>query len=312
MFDLLKPILLLNVFIFSYSFSAHSIMSPFSHWYCVDIAKNIDVSKPYAFSIGDLPLVAWLNETQPITTLNICKHMETTLDKGKVTKDAFGSTMIYEDKLWWSYEPYSNVPPATPYYKNNGYSTIMFSMVVDANIQDCICNTLDMKHYANIYANLFGKNIPVMNYKFKKYDNNRLGIHYSAEFTCFQIFQAFQYPHTMTAILSLQKKERLIVNFNMLPLSPNKTRCIITMRHNFWKSFFAKVKMDLAMKFILQQDKEHMSKQASVMMLKKSMIYDRLFGNEEHFRELTKMFRNYEYPDMMSTMCLYNYHNRGR
>jgi hypothetical protein len=84
------------------------------------------------------------------------------------------------------------------------------------------------------------------------------------------------------------------------------------MRHNFWKSFFAKVKMDLAMKFILQQDKEHMSKQASVMMLKKSMIYDRLFGNEEHFRELTKMFRNYEYPDMMSTMCLYNYHNRGR
>lgn len=337
MLDILKSLLLLNVCIFSYAFSA-PFQSPFRYWYCVDVAKNIDKSKPYAFNIGELPLVAWFNDTQPISTLNICKHMGSKLDKGTVSNgclacpyhnirhtanDAFGTTMIYEDKLWWSYEPLQRQPPATPYYKNKEYSTLMFTMDMDANIQDCIFNTLDINHFAYIHGNLFGKNMPPMNYNYRKYNDNKIGIHYSYKthenvgkikqgLSSFQNFQLFQYPHTSTAILSLNKKEKLIINLNLLPLSPNKTRWIITLKHNFWKSFFAKVKMDLTMKFILQQDKAQMSKQASDTMLKKSMVYKRLLANEEHFRELAKMFRDYEYPDMISTMRLYNYHNRAR
>lgn len=289
-----KSFILLNVCIFSYAFSApfQLFHSPFRHWYCVDIAKNIDKSKPYVFCVGELPLVAWFNDTQPISTLNICKS-----DKGT---DAFGNTMIYEDKLWWTYDPYNKLPPATPYYKHKDYNTIMFTMDMDANIQNCILNTLDMKHYDNIHSHLFGKKMYPMQYKIKKYNQDKLSIHNS------KTFILFQYPYTSNAILSLNKKERLIITINMLPLSPNKTRWIITMKHNFWKSFFAKVKMDFTLKFILQQDKEQMSKQASDTMMKTKVL-----ANNQH-KELAKMFRSCEYPDMISAMRLCNYHNREK
>ncbi len=341
MLDVLKTLILLNVCIFSSAFSApykSQLKSPFTQWFCVDIAKNIDKSKPYAFSVGELPLVAWFNETRPITTLNICKHMGSKLDQGRIqdgclmcpyhnirhnSNDAFGTAIIHEDKLWWSYEPLSNQPPTTPYYKNKEYSTLMFTMDMDANIQDCIFNTLDINHFAHIHGNIFGKNMPLMNYKYKKYNDNKLSIQYKYDtnrnmelikkgLENFQNFQVFQYPHTSTAIISLNKNEKLIININMLPLAPNKTRWIITLKHNFWKSFFAKTKIDLTMKFILHQDKEQMARQASDTMLKKSVVYKRILGNEEHFRELTRMFRDYEYPDMISTMRLYNYHNNKK
>jgi phenylpropionate dioxygenase-like ring-hydroxylating dioxygenase large terminal subunit len=55
------------------------------HWQCIGIKKNIDITKPYVCNIGDLPLVVWKNtDNQWLSTINICKHMGSKLDQGKI------------------------------------------------------------------------------------------------------------------------------------------------------------------------------------------------------------------------------------
>ena len=306
--------------------------SPFNYWYCVDVAKNIDMTKPYAYNIGELPLVTWFNDSKPITTLNICKHMGSKLDHAHVNngclvcpyhgmkhtgKDSFGQSLIFEDKLWWSYQPTTKSPTTTPLWKNKDYNTIMFKMDVDANFQDCVFNTLDINHFAYIHDNLFGKNMPPVEYKFHN-KNNKIIINYKynvnkniglfkKNLQTFNNFQIFEYPYTSTAIVSLNDKEKLVINSNFLPLNPNKTRWIVTLKYNFWKSYFARMKLDLIMKYILHQDQVQMSKQASDNMLKRTLIYRKRLNNEDHFKELVRMFRKYEYPDMNSVMKLSNH-----
>ena len=319
--------------------SPSSLSSPFNYWYCVDIAKNIDRSKPYAYNIGELPLVTWFNGSQPMTTLNICKHMGSRLDHGSVDingclacpfhgikhggKDLFGQTVIHEDKLWWSYNPTSKLPPSTPFWKNKDYNTIMLKIDVKANVKDCLYNTFDINHYAYIHDNLFGKKMSSLEYNYKKKDNNSLIMRYKyavnkkmAEKPAgtgraeeFNNFQIFHFPFTSTAILALNKKERLIINSNFVPLAYDKTRWIVTVRHNFWKSYFAKIKLDMIMKYILHQDQVQLSKQASDNMLKQSVFYKLRLLNEDHFMQIFKMFRTYQYPDMISVMRLYQYHD---
>lgn len=327
--------ILLLLSIISY---ASSFASPFTHWHCIDIMKNVDKSKPYAYNIGELPLVTWFNDSKPITTLNICKHMGSKLHEGHVSNDGclscpyhgikhsasdtFGQTIVFEDKLWWSYNAVSKTPPVTPFWKNKNYNTIMFTMLMNANIQDCIFNTLDINHFAYIHDNLFGKKLPPVEYNYQKL-KNKLIMHYKYNMNTniellksgqknFHNFQIFSFPFTSTAILSLNDKERLVINLNLRPIEPNKTMWVVTLKHNFWKSYFAKVKLDLIMKYILHQDQTQMSKQASDNMLKKSMFYKLKLKNEDHFQELVKMFRAYEYPDMISVMRLYNYHNHHK
>lgn len=335
MINMLKYFFFLNIIIHTLP-SIASFVTPFNHWHCIDIVKNIDTSKPYAYNIGELPLVTWFNDSTPMTTINICKHMGSKLDHGTVSngcltcpyhgikhssKDTFGKTMIFEDKLWWSYDPNSNKPPTTPYYKNKNYKTVMFSIDMNANIKDCIYNTLDINHFGFIHNNLFGQNnIIPCEYKYTKYNNDKLSLKYKytintnmlnikSNLHVFSNYQIFKYPYSSTAILSFPNNENLIINSNMLPIGPNKTKWIVTLKHNFWKSYIQGVKLDLLIKFILHQDKIQMAKQASENMLKRKMMNKLVLRNEEHFKDLDKLFKNYEYPDMISVMRLHNYHN---
>lgn len=308
--------------------------SPFSHWHCIDIKKTIDTNKPYVYNIGELPLITWFENGEPRTTLNICKHMGSKLDKGKINNgclicpfhgirhgknDTFGKTIIFEDKLWWSYEPSRTKPPSTPFYNSKKFETIMFKIDMDANIRDCIFNTFDINHFAYVHNDIFGNVKPSTEYKFIKYNDEKLGISYTygvnknmdrfkKNFNVFKNYQIFNFPYTSSSLISLNDKEKIVVSVNMMPIGPNETRWIITLKHNFWKSYINRMKIELLLKYLLIQDKQQMAQQAKDSMLKQTIFHNKMLKNEEHFKELRRMFKNYHYPDMIEVMKLYNKH----
>ena len=63
----------------------------YRYWNCIGFENDIDncllkaKPKPYAFNIGEIPLVAWKNDKNDlIATLNACKHMGSKLDTGSI------------------------------------------------------------------------------------------------------------------------------------------------------------------------------------------------------------------------------------
>jgi len=326
---------------FSYVFmilinNIDAFKSPFNQWFCIDIIKNIDKSKPYAYRIGELPLVTWFNDTQPLTTLNICQHMGSKLDKGKIqngclvcpyhgnkhdAKDRLGKSMIFEDKLWWSYQPTNKLPPATPFYNNKNFETVQFSFDINSNVQDFMMNTLDINHLSFVHGNILGKNIPPMQHKYKVFDNkitmqyeyipNENIAIFKQDLKHFTNHQIYRYPHSSAAIFSLNKKDVIVVHTNILPLETKKSRVFVTVKHNFWKSYFGKMKIEGILRYIFSQDQAQMSQQYEDNHLKKSVLLRKLLNNEHHLKYVNKMYKEYEYPDMISTMKLYKHHYKS-
>ena len=341
--SIIKLFIYANVLLTSLS-TAECFLAPYNHWHCIDLVKNIDKTKPYAFNVGELPLVSWFNKSETdiansvVTTVNICKHAGSRLDNGKILddgcmacpyhglkigkNDAFGKTMIYQDKLWWAYEPKQTKPPSIPYYNNKKFATTSFTLFMDANFRDCIFNTFDIHHFAHVHSNILGTLEPPKNYNFKVLSDDKLMVSYKyktnkniakikSNLDVFNNIQIFQYPYTSSSILSLSSNnEKLVVDVNMLPVSQNRTKWIITLKHNFWTSYFDRLKVDLVLKYILSQDQYQMSKQFEEGSLKQKMMNKVMFRNEDHFRYLNKIYKNYKYPDMYSAMQLYEYHKQ--
>jgi hypothetical protein len=311
--------------------SSAAFKSPFNHWYCIDMVKHIDKSKPYAYKIGELPLVTWFNESQPLTTLNICQHMGSKLDKGSVkngclvcpyhgikhtSSDVLGKTVIFEDKLWWSYKSRNKLPVATPYYKDKEFETLALRFDIDSNIQDFVMNTFNMNHLALASRS--------QNYKYKLFEH-KLTMNYDCDTSSmlsefnFIIndmqkitnYQIFQYPHSVSAIFAFKEKDRIAINANMLPLGPNKSRVFLTIKHNFWKSYFGKLKLEGIVRYFIRNNQIQMSNQYDDNMLKKTALLQKTFNNDNHLKHLQRMFKEYEYPDMISTMRLYNHHYKS-
>jgi len=239
------------------------MISPFNEWFAIDFVKNIDKSKPYAFNVGELPLVAWFSDCEhPLTTINICNHMGSRLDHGKIVngdllcpyhglkhtyKQSFGKSIIFQDKLWWSYKPVKK-PPAIPLYDNKEFETSFITIDIDANIIDCALNTMDVNHPAFVHNNAFGfgSYIPAQNLTMIKYpDKKKVGlsftytsesnlIHLKKDLKSSKNFHMYTYPYNVWSRVSLPENEHMYVNVDFLPLAPNKTRWLVTLLHNFW------------------------------------------------------------------------------
>lgn len=345
---LLKGFLLLNLIISNYAFVNPT--TPFNNWHCVDFVKNIDVRKPYSFNVGEMPLVTWFSKNtnnssklsyDPITTINICSHMGSKLDKGHISsktnclvcpyhglehnqKHSFGKTIIYEDKLWWAYEPINKKPPSVPFYNNKKFATTNIKLDINANIIDCAFNTMDLNHPAFVHNNIFGfgSNIPPENIKTIKYNENKVGlgftyksnsnlVHLKKSLKHSKNFHIYEYPYTSWSRVTLPNGEHLIVNVNLLPIGPNKTRWFVTLKYNYWNKYpFEKLFMEFAARCILFQDQLQLSKQAIENGLKRMVSYQTSFDNEEHIADMKNMFKKYEYPDMIHVTRLYDYHKR--
>jgi phenylpropionate dioxygenase-like ring-hydroxylating dioxygenase large terminal subunit len=338
---ILYVILLANTFpSYSQGF-VYSIVKPFNEWHCIDFVKNIDKSKPHAYNVGDLPLVSWFDKSgDTFSTVNICSHMGSKLDHGTV-KDgclvcpyhglqhdntkAFGETMIFQDKLWWSYEPKNKRPPAVPFYNNKNFETAEMTIDMDANLLDCAYNTMDLNHPAFVHNNMlgFGSNIPPTNVNTVEYaKDDKVGLsftyksnsnlaHLKRELKKSQNFHVYGYPYNTWSRVSLPNNQHLIINVDLLPLAPNKTRWFVTMKFNYWNNvLLEKALMYFAANCILYQDKHQMARQAKVSDLKDLVMFQTVLQNEEHLDKLKNMLSKYAYPDKNKVLDLYQYHKQ--
>ena len=334
-FTYLPYILLIsNNFILSLSFNLPPV---FREWHCINFVKNIDVTKPHPFKIGDLPLISWHDNiyNKTYTTVNICSHMGSKLDKSKINngclvcpyhgmlyseEKAFGETLIYQDKLWWSYEPIANKPPSTPFYNNKNYTTTNICIDIDANIMDCALNIMDVN--LPQYYNMLMPPKKIKKYKyFNTVDNSKklsLGISFKnnkvlsnnmMEFNEYnKYYNMYKFPYNAWTRILFPDKKQAFMNIDFLPIGIDKTRWFITMKNNrMTNNIFTKP----FMYYYVNQYKELLSNnQALHTNLKKLVIRQEVLANENHLDDMYDMFEKYNYPDNNMVCNLYKYHKR--
>ncbi len=319
-------------------------LEPFRHWHCVGIKSCIDTAKPYAINIGNLPLVIWKDrQNRYISTLNICKHMGSTLDKGRITQagclqcpyhglemtkdDQFGQIMEQDGKLFWSYLPKLSKPDTVPFEKNPNYVTSHLQVDMEASLLDSAYNTMDLRHPEFVHGNAigFGSNIPPANIRHYYYptsakQSQRIGLSfdYSANplinrinqnvgFT--QNYHMYMYPYFSWSKVTFEKSKHLLIGVHLLPVGPNKTRWYITIRHNYYRSSIGKHTMKALASAILAQDYFQMRLQSKDSTIKRAVSFTHTFPDEDAILWLKGRFENYQY--LSSHLCgeLVKFHN---
>jgi nitrite reductase/ring-hydroxylating ferredoxin subunit len=228
----------------------------FSHWHCIGIKENIDLSRPYKINIGELPLVVWQNkETGKLTSaINICKHMGSKLDNGVITnngclkcqyhglenshEDRFGETIIHDGKIFWSYKPITYKPYSIPFFNNRNFVTSFLEMDMECSLTDSAYNTMDLRHPENVHNKIvgFGNNIPPQNIKYYKYnDSKRIGLSFNyfsnkvirkmnKDTLITKNFHMYIYPSFSWSKVTFNKNNKnndLIIGVDLLPLNSN-------------------------------------------------------------------------------------------
>jgi hypothetical protein len=136
-------------------------------------------------------------------------------------------------------------------------------------------------------------------------------VHLKRELKKSQNFHVYGYPYNTWSRVSLPNNQHLIINVDLLPLAPNKTRWFVTMKFNYWNNvLLEKALMYFAANCILYQDKHQMAKQAEVSELKDLVMFQTVLQNEEHLDKLRNMLSKYEYPDKNKVIDLYQYHKQ--
>ena len=332
---------------FSFYTIAYSYSPFFNHWHCVGLLHTIDFGKPYSNEIGGLPLVFWKNKEKKIqATMNICKHMGSTLDSGKITEDGclqcpyhglkmdnrdqFGETMEHEGKLFWSYQPTLWKPYSTPFFNNPAFSTSFLQIDMPCSLQDSAYNTLDMHHPAHVHAGAFGfgNAIPPRNIKHWSYraDPALIGLSFDYKTTNMALSSAhsnytsnyhmFRFPTftwSKVSFMKEQKAHHLIISVDFLPITKDKTRWYVTIAHNYEKSFYKKHLVDLLALTILSQDKVQMAKQAKENTLKKAVTFQTTLGEEDGIWNIKKkMDASFDYPSVQDCADLYEHYKADK
>ena len=304
----------------------------FNHWSCVGIKERIDFEKPYPIHIGELPLILWKDEKKNkiYSALNICKHMGSKLNNGEITEkgclkcpyhgleyshlDQFGEVVEHDGKLFWSYQPIKKEPYSTPFYNNPNYEKSFLVIDMDASLTDSAYNTMDLRHPEFVHSGVgFGNAIPPENIQQYEYNNETVGlsIDYIANEWIRKInentlttqnFHMFYYPSFSWSKVTFNKKNHLIIGVNLLPLGKKKTRWYVTIAHNYYKNNIGKQFMKFIALIILGQDFTQMKNQHKENKLKKYVLFDYVFKNEETIIHVKNMFSDYKYPD--DEVCL--------
>jgi phenylpropionate dioxygenase-like ring-hydroxylating dioxygenase large terminal subunit len=304
-------------------------ISFFKNWNCIGIKENLDFSKPLPIRIGDLPLIIWKNKytEEYMSAINVCKHMGSKLDNGNIMdngclqcpyhgleitkKDTFGEVVEHEGKLFWAKDPIEKKPYSIPFYNNKDYVHSFLQIDMDCSLQDSVYNTMDVRHPEYVHNKIvgFGSNIPPKNLQqFKYKDNKRVGLKFDYESNQMMKnindnvktthnFHMFIYPTFSWSRVSFDNKH-LIIGVNLLPLTPKKTRWMITICHNYYKSKWGQEFIKMLALTILTQDYYQMINQYEENDLKKQMIFKKVFPNEEVILWLYEMFKNYSYPSI--------------
>ncbi len=314
----------------------------FNHWICIGIKDKIDFSKPYKINIGELPLVLWKSADNKIASaINICKHMGSKLDNGIITEsgclkcqyhglensyeDRFGEVVEHEGKLFWAYKPLQKKPYSIPFFENPDYEKSFLEITMDASLTDSAFNTMDLRHPEYVHNKVvgFGNIVPPSNIKEYKYPGgDRVGLSFeycsnpvmrtmNDNVRTTQNFHMFVFPTFSWSKVTFNNKN-LIIGVNLLPLENKKTRWYITICHNYYKSNAGKEFMKFLASLILGQDFVQMKNQHKEDKLKKAMLFEHKFDDEEVMLWLKDMFKDYKYPDEDQCVELYNDYKNDR
>ena len=307
---IIKKIILLCLLKLNYSYILPQTVK---EWHCINFEKNIDKTKPYKFNIGELELISWFDKNKnPLTTINICKHMGSKLDKSKLennclvcpyhglkytNNDTCGNTIFYQDKLWWSYKPYKKIPYKIPLYNNKNYKSLLIEKDIEANIVDCMINILDLNYHKILLDNLFNIKLNINDLKIVNKDSdNMIGIKF--KYNNFNIYYKFIYPYTAYYFININKN-KFIVTINLLPLNYNKTRWFINIRHNNYKSFI----INLITKIILNENEKKLLNISKQSIIKNYISYN--FDTSYKFiYNIKQKYMKYLFPD---NFCIENF-----
>lgn len=320
---------------------SNKVHTLFNNWNCIGIKENIDFSKPYKAKIGDLPLVVWKdNKGNLQSAVNICKHMGSSFDEGKIKdgcltcpyhglkyteKDSIGKTIEHEGKIFWSYKPETNKPDMIPYFNNKDYEKSYIEIDMECSMTDSAYNTMDLKHPTYVHSGLigFGNNNPPKNIKDHYYKDDKM-IGLSFDYMSNNIiktinkntkdtrnYHMFKYPAFSWSRVTFKKTNHLLIGVNILPIAEKKTRWYITILHNYLKNNFVEKNFMKSMAMtILLQDQNQMKNQYEENILKKKILFSHQFKDEEPIIRLKKLFENYTYPDIYACVDLYRDYNK--
>lgn len=309
------------------------------------IKDNIDFTKPYPINIGELPLVVWKHNNKYYTTINICKHMGSRLDNAEIIKntgclkcqyhglelsvenDCFGKTIEHEGKIFWAYKPIKKTPEIVPHFNNKKYKTSFLEIDMEASLLDSGYNTMDLRHPEYVHNGDkkgfgFGSQNKPSNIKQYKYNNERVGLSfdYSSSRIVKQLndnfitknFHMFIYPTFTWSRVSFADNN-LIIAVNLLPLKEKKTRWFITICHNYYKTPLQQNFMKMMAASILSQDYFQMKNQYNENSLKKEILFEHIFEDEDVILWLKHMFNDYKYPNIDICTDLYkDYKNKNK
>lgn len=310
--------------------------SIYNHWTCIGIKKHIDFSKPYKINIGELPLVVWQDKQskQLVSRINICKHMGSKLDNGVITangclkcqyhglehsyEDRFGETVEHDGKIFWAYKPTEKKPHSVPFSNNPEYVTSYIEVDMECSLTDSAMNTMDLRHPEYVHGGPlgFGNTIPPRNIMQYKYSNERVGVSFDYESkksirklnmntNHTSNYHMFIYPTFSWSKVSFNKDKHLIIGVNLLPLENKKTRWYITVRNNYLTSYAEQQFVKLMASTILSQDYVQMRNQYPENALKKAIMFEHIFENEDVILWIRDMFNHYSFPDIQSCIDLY-------
>jgi nitrite reductase/ring-hydroxylating ferredoxin subunit len=326
--------LIFSVFVVQGSVSKGSVsLNPFfREWQCVGIEANIDTTRPYSYNVGDLPLVAWKNKSNHrwITTLNICKHMGSRLDTGKIAKngcslqcpyhgleftdtEALGQMVEQDGKLFWAFDPIRPLPHKIPFYENKQYVHSMLQLDMDCSLLDSAYNTMDIRHPEFVHTMGFGSSMSPTKVKTFMYPSvssvpiERIGLEFdyvSNDLMKFingvestHNFHMYVRPSFTWSRVSFQNKH-LIVSVNLLPIGPRKTRWFVTLVHNYNTSPVGKKMLQQMAYTIVSQDYFQLRNQYPENALKRAVLFNHIFPQEEAILGLQSMLQDYRYPDI--------------
>jgi len=306
----------------------------FREWLCVGLAKDVVEGRPFAFQVGDLPMVLWKKpgEDGYVSTLNICNHMGSKLDKGCVTPagslrcpyhgmevregdGCVGTVIEQEDKVFWSYGA-TGLPPSVPHYLDGDYETQCFEYEMPCSLPDAAFNAMDLHHPEFVHNSLlgFGSAVPPSNIETHLFEGDDYKVGLSFDYVSggassltrskrTRNYHEFHYPAFTWSRVAFDgaggQENRLIIAVHFLPVEPKKTKWFVSVAQNYLKSPWHPPMVRAMALSILNQDHAQMEKQAKEDGIKKDWLFLRAFSDEEVLMKMRPWFEmDYRYPDM--------------
>lgn len=265
-----------------------------------------------------------------------CQYHGLEYSSDTMNQDNFGKVVAHDGKLFWAYKPEHAAPLSTPHYNDPDYKTTILEIDMPCSLQDSAYNTMDLRHPEYVHNNPlgFGNNIPPTNVQHSFDPNNPESVGLSFEYASTSLanrrfktkttynYHMYHYPSFTWSRVSIPVKidesksksqsqtdtqKNLIISANFLPLAPKKTRWTVTVCHNYFKAPHER-KLVKAMAYsILFQDFQQMKNQSPENPLKRKIMFNKIFKDEDPILLLKDQFdQYYKYPDMEEVMKLYD------